>query len=218
MITLPELLAQLPNTQLVAVSKYQTQTAIKNLYAEGQRRFAESRAQELEDKALALPADIEWHFIGHLQTNKIKTIYPHTSVIQSIDSEKLLFAVEAEGARLHRSIKVLLQLKIAKEDTKYGFSEADLVLLLRQAAIKNLKYVQIIGLMGMASNTDDENVILAEFMHLKTLFDTIKQQFYSNNDAASDNFKELSIGMSGDYLLAKQAGSTMVRIGSLLFA
>ncbi len=212
-----DILEKIGNTQLIAVSKYQTIDAIRHLYVDGQRHFGESRAQELLEKHAALPSDIQWHFIGHLQTNKIKQVLPLLTCIQSVDSEKLLTEIAREALRIEKSIDVLLQIKVAQEETKYGFSADDLQHLLTKIQqfenVNAFKNIRFCGIMGMASNTDDENQVKSEFKALKTLFDTLKSNFFAQNP----HFSHLSMGMSGDYKLAIAEGSTMIRIGSLLF-
>ncbi len=211
--------AELGAAQLIAVSKYQTIDAVKGLYAVGQRDFGESRAQELAEKHAALPSDINWHFIGHLQTNKVRQVLPFVTCVQSLDSEKLLLEIAKESLRLQRKTSVLFQMKVAQEDTKHGFSVENLVFLLEKIkkSIQNgentYDFVVFSGIMGMASNTDDENQIKTEFRALKTVFDQLKSVFFDKNG----DFQHLSMGMSGDYRLAIAEGSTMVRIGSLLF-
>lgn len=207
------LLSQLQvfNAQLVAVTKTQPESAILQLYNQGQRDFAENRVQALLERYERLPKDIRWHLIGHLQTNKVKYITPFVHCIHSIDSLRLLSEVDRQAQANGRVIDVLLQLKVAQEETKFGLSLADAIQLLEQAG--PLKGARITGIMGMASFTDDEAQVRAEFATLKSHFETLKTRFFAQ-DAA---FKELSMGMSGDYPLALEAGSTLVRIGSLLF-
>lgn len=216
---LSELRREIGQATLVAVSKYQSVEAIKILYEQGQRAFGESRATELAEKHAALPTDIEWHFIGHLQTNKVRQVLPLLTCIQSVDSEKLLQLIAQEAAQINRKIDVLLQVKIAQEDSKYGFDAQSITELAKkiqkatQNGEKTFEYVRFIGIMGMASNTSDEKQVKNEFLHLKSIFDTLKTNFFTENE----DFSELSMGMSGDYRTAIAAGSTMVRVGSLLF-
>lgn len=196
-------------TRLVAVSKFHPVEAIEEAYAAGQRIFGESRVQELCEKRPVLPQNIEWHFIGHLQTNKIKQIVPFVSLIHGVDSAKLLKEIDKEGEKIGRVVPCLLQLFVAQEETKFGLSPDEC-----RALVRNLEHfpnVQICGLMGMASLTDNQAQIRAEFEQLKALFDELKTTI--NNSA----FKELSMGMSEDYPLAVECGSTMVRIGSRIF-
>ena len=190
------------NATLVAVSKVRSNAEILDLYNRGQRHFGENYVQELLEKQTALPRDIQWHFIGHLQSNKVKYLAPFISLIQGVDSLKLLKEIEKQGMRWKRTIPVLLQVHIAEEETKFGMNEEELAEVLAQT----FSHVHIRGLMGMASNTDDEKKITVEFRKLKGLFD----QFNKDWDT-------LSMGMSGDYLIALNEGSNMVRIGSLLF-
>ncbi len=191
---------------LVAVSKLKPASDIANMYALGQRDFGENYVQELVEKQVQLPADIRWHFIGHLQSNKVKYIAPFVHLIQSVDSEKLLKEIEKQAAKNNRIINVLLQVHIAEEETKFGFDEAELMAL----DITQYKNVHIIGLMGMATFTDDKEKVKREFEHLQKIY---------TNFAAQKNIPltTLSMGMSDDYKLAIDCGSNMVRIGSLLF-
>jgi len=202
-----------PGTRLVAVSKYHPIEALQEAYAAGQRLFGESHVQELQQKQPLMPADVEWHFIGHLQTNKVKYIAPYISLIHSVDTIKLLKEIDKQGSKVGRCIPCLLQMHIAQEETKYGFSPDELIDILRTGEIQSLPHVQIAGLMCMATNTDDETQIRREFHHARTMFDQIRQQFFADDD----KFSELSMGMSGDYLIAQQEGSTLVRVGSMIF-
>lgn len=186
---------------LVAVSKFQPISAIQRAYSVGQRIFGESRPQELAEKHKQLPLDIQWHFIGHLQTNKIRMIVPFVTLIHSIDSFKLAQAVSDEAVKIGRVVDVLLQIHIAAEQTKQGFNELELDDL---EQFRLLKGIRIVGLMGMASNTDDKGVIELEFRTLKQLYEKY-------------NFSVLSMGMSSDYQIAVQNGSNMIRVGSLIF-
>jgi len=201
------------HTQLVAVSKTRTVEQLMRLYDYGQRTFGENRVQELLQKVNQLPDDVQWHMIGHLQTNKVKQIAPFISLIHSIDSEKLLLEVNKQAKNNDRSINCLLQFKIAEEDTKYGFSLDTAINFLNSDAFKALEHISIKGVMGMATFTHDKTVVKKEFQQLKYLFDQLKADFFKEDP----EFKELSMGMSGDYQLAVEQGSTMVRIGSLLF-
>lgn len=186
---------------LVAVSKFQPISAIQRAYSVGQRIFGESRPQELAEKHKQLPLDIQWHFIGHLQTNKIRMIVPFVTLIHSIDSFKLAQAVSDEAVKIGRVVDVLLQIHIAAEQTKQGFNELELDDL---EQFRLLKGIRIVGLMGMASNTDDKGVIELEFRTLKQIYEKY-------------NFSVLSMGMSSDYQIAVQNGSNMIRVGSLIF-
>lgn len=197
---------------LIAVSKTQPLSAIMSLYEQGQRDFAENRVQALVERYEQLPRDIRWHLIGHLQTNKVKYIAPFVHCIHSIDSGKLLEEIDRQAVRCDRVINGLLQLKIASEESKYGLRLAEAEALIE--AQPRSGHVRLIGVMGMATLTDDTVQISAEFEQLRAQFLHLREKFYAG-DAA---FRELSMGMSGDYLLALRAGSTMVRIGSLLFS
>ncbi|MDR1679091.1 MAG: YggS family pyridoxal phosphate-dependent enzyme [Prevotellaceae bacterium] len=206
--------AELPEgVRLVAVSKYYPLEALREAYQAGQRIFGESRVQELCAKREELPADIEWHFIGHLQSNKIKYIAPFISLIHGVDSEKLLSEIDRQAAQAGRTLNCLLQVYIAREETKFGFSKEELLAFFESGAWRKLQNIRLCGLMGMASNTDDEAQIRHEFHNLKILFDTIKSDFQPDNDS----FRELSMGMSGDYPIAIAEGSTLVRIGTAVF-
>ena len=202
------------NAQLVAVSKTKTVEAIKELYAAGQRDFGENYVQELVEKQQKLPGDIHWHFIGHLQSNKVKYIAPFVHLVHGVDSFKLLKEINKEAKKNNRTIEVLLQVHIAEEETKFGLDEKELHELLDTNADKlgELKSVTIRGLMGMASFTDDKEKIRREFRHLKSLFDKYDQFTIPNSE-----FGVLSMGMSTDYRVAMEEGATMVRIGSLIF-
>jgi PLP dependent protein len=203
------------NTQLIAVSKTKPLEAIKDLYSLGQRAFAENKVQELCDKYEALPKDIQWHLIGHLQTNKVKFVVPFVHNIQSVDSIKLLNEIAKETSKIYRNINVLLQFHIASEDTKFGLDMTEATELLEYFTTQKetYQYIKIVGVMGMASFTNNQKDIAIEFDNLKNIFTIIKQSYFPFDDG----FKEISMGMSGDYKLAMAHGSTMVRIGSLLF-
>ncbi len=203
----------LGSTTLVAVSKTKPIEAVEKVYNYGQRIFGENRVNEVIEKAQTLPKDIEWHFIGHLQSKKVKSLVPHVHMIHSIDSEKLLLEVNKQAGKLDKTIKVLLQFHIAQESSKYGLSIEEAQDILMRHQLSELKYVQIVGVMGMATFTEDEQTVRAEFSTLKNIFETLKQDNFSGNP----EFKEISMGMSGDYPIAIECGSTMVRIGSLLF-
>lgn len=198
---------------LVAVSKTKPIEAIQQMYDQGQLVFGENRVQELEEKYVALPKDIQWHLIGHLQKNKVKYIAPFVSMIHSVDSLELLEIINKEAVKSDRIISVLLQYYIAKEDTKFGLSEAEGLALLDQLKEKPLTNIKICGVMGMASFSDDKALVRSEFQNLKNIFKHLKNKYFAVDDA----FKEVSMGMSGDYELAIEEGSTMVRIGSALF-
>jgi len=207
--------SELDNTEaeLIAVSKYQEADAIMEAYNAGQRVFGENIVQELADKQALLPKDIEWHLIGHLQTNKVKYIAPFIKLIHSVDSLKLLIEINKQALKNKRVIDCLLQIYIADEDTKFGLGFDEAIELLRSEEFATLKNVRIVGLMGIASNNAPEKQTLDEFTELKVLFDGIKLSFFRKDDY----FKEVSMGMSGDYKLAIEAGSTMVRVGSSIF-
>ena len=204
---------QTTNTTLVAVSKTKPNEAIMNLYAQGQRIFGENRVQELVEKYEALPKDIEWHLIGHLQTNKVKYIAPFVQMIHSADSLKLLKEINKQAAKHERTIDCLLQMHIADEMTKFGMNESEVVDLLNSMEFKNMQNVRITGVMGMATFTNNEVQVRNEFRQLTSIFNQLKRDFFVDDEA----FKEISMGMSGDYQIAVEEGSTMVRIGSLLF-
>jgi pyridoxal phosphate enzyme (YggS family) len=199
--------------QLVAVSKFQNADAVLEAYNAGQRVFGENIVQELVEKQEILPKDIQWHLIGHLQTNKVKYIAPFISVIESVDSLKLLQEINKQALKNDRVIDCLLQVYIADEDTKFGMGFDEVIELLRSDALQELKNIRITGLMGIASNTDVKKQIRDEFEELKVLFDGIKLSYFRKDDA----FKEVSMGMSSDYKIAVEEGSTMVRIGSSIF-
>jgi pyridoxal phosphate enzyme (YggS family) len=199
------------NVRLVAVSKTKPADMVQEAYDCGQRVFGENKAQEMRDKQAVLPPDIEWHFIGHLQSNKIKYIAPFVSLIHSVDSFDLLKAIDKEAAKNNRVIPCLLQVYIANEDTKYGLDDAELFALLDELKINPLPHIAIYGLMGMATFTDDKAQVQLEFAHLGSLFKSIKEKY------TLPDFTELSMGMSGDYQLAIAEGSTLVRIGSDIF-
>lgn len=201
------------NVKLVAVSKTKPAEDIQEAYDAGQRVFGENQVQELVDKYEQLPKDIEWHLIGHLQTNKVKYIAPFISLIESVDSLKLLQEINKHALKHNRIIDCLLQVYIADEDTKFGLGFDEVIDLLRSEEFKELKNVRIRGLMGIATNTDNEKQIKEEFYELDTFFDGIKQSFFRNEDS----FDELSMGMSSDYKIAVEQGSTMVRLGSTVF-
>ncbi len=203
--------ATLPKgVELLCVSKYHSVEAIREAYAAGERLFGESRVQELLQKREVLPKDIRWHFIGHLQTNKIRMILPFVDLIHGVDSWRLLEAIDKEAVKLQleRPVRVLLEVKVAQEETKYGFTATELLAGLEQK-ILGLKYVQICGIMGMASNTEDKGQIEREFGTLQSLFVELK--------AAIPTMQILSMGMSEDYPLAVEKGSTLIRIGSGIF-
>lgn len=195
---------------LVAVSKFHPAEAIREAYEAGQRIFGESRPQELAAKHALLPDDIEWHLIGHLQTNKVKTVVPFVSLIHSVDSWRLAETVDREAAKAGRTIDVLLQLRVAQEETKFGWDATDLERFLQDGSLGALLHLRIRGVMGMASLTDDTEQVRREFAELREAFRRIKANYLPQIDL-------LSMGMSGDYPTAIEEGATMVRIGSSIF-
>ena len=199
--------------KLIAVSKTKDNESIMEAYRAGQRRFGENKVQELVGKWETLPKDIEWHFIGHLQSNKVRFIAPFISMIHAIDSFKILKVIDEEAKRAGRVIPCLIQVHIATEETKFGFSPEEVVELFHTKDVADLKNVVIAGVMGMATYTDDEEVISQEFSTLHSLFQTIKEDFFKDDPS----FSEISMGMSQDYHLAIENGSTMVRVGSSIF-
>ena len=199
--------------KLVAVSKNHPVEAIQEAYAAGQRVFGENLVQEMVEKQAQLPEDIEWHLIGHLQSNKVKYIAPFVKLIESVDSLKLLKEINKQAAKHNRVIDCLLQIYIADEDTKFGLGFDEAIEILRSEDFQEFKNVRIVGLMGIATNTNQEAQTKIEFNELKVLFDGIKLSFFRKEDS----FKEISMGMSADYKLAIAEGSTMVRIGSNIF-
>lgn len=198
--------------ELVAVSKFHPNEAIMDAYGVGQRVFGESRATELKAKATSLPDDIKWHFIGHLQTNKVRMIMPYVSLIHSVDSERLLRLIDAEAARINKLVDVLLQVHVAQEETKFGFTPDELLQFVESGVINELTNVRVVGVMGMATNTDDVNRITEDFKAINQTFQNARALLTENKD-----FAQISMGMSDDYQLAIENGSTMVRIGSTIF-
>lgn len=199
--------------KLVAVSKTKPVSMIQEAYDAGHRLFGENKVQEMVPKSEALPKDIEWHMIGHLQSNKVKYIAPFVRLIHSIDSSGLLEEVNKQAAKVKRTISCLLQVHIAEEDTKFGFSPEEITTLLHSAGLPNLGNISIIGLMGMATLTDDIQQIEKEFKGLRQLFDKLKQETLP----ANVRMTELSMGMSSDFNIAVATGSTMIRVGSAIF-
>lgn len=198
---------------LIAVSKTKPVSDLQEAYDAGQRIFGENKALEMRDKYQELPKDIQWHFIGHLQTNKIKYIAPFVTLIHAIDSLPLLEAVNKEAAKNNRVIDCLLQFHIAQEETKFGLDMEEAKSLLESESFKNLKNINICGVMGMATFTDDVAQVRNEFKNLKNIFETLKENYFK----ANDSFKEISMGMSDDYPIAIEEGATMVRVGSKIF-
>lgn len=206
--------SELPaGVRLVAVSKFHPNEAIEEAYRAGQRIFGESKVQEMTAKHDSLPQDIEWHFIGHLQTNKVKYIVPYVALIHGIDSFKLLAEVDKQAAKVGRRVDCLLQLHIAREETKFGFSFDECRQMLAEGQWRQLHHVRLCGLMGMATNTDNTTQIKEEFESLSQFFREVKATWFADDDA----FRELSMGMSHDYHEAIAAGSTLVRVGSKIF-
>ena len=201
------------HVNLVAVSKFNPIEAITEAYNAGQRLFGESQAQELVPKAQALPLDIKWHFIGHLQTNKVKYIVPYVACIESVDSLKLLVEINKQAQKIGRVIPCLLQFHVAQEETKWGLTQTECEELLSSDIFANLRNVRIDGVMGMASNTDNENRVRADFAQIARLFAYFKIHYF----AASPHFKHLSMGMTHDYPIAIKEGATLVRVGSGIF-
>ncbi len=202
------------NVELVAVSKYHTIEAVQEAYDAGQRVFGESREQELRIKHDTLPKDIMWHFIGHMQTNKVKYIAPYIAMIEAVDSFKLIKEIEKQAAKNNRTIDILLELHLAQEESKSGMLPDECLAMLEEGEWRNMPHVRIRGIMMMASNTDDEQLIKSEFLRAKELFDVIKQRYFADDEA----FSIRSYGMSGDYLLAQECGSNHVRVGSRVFS
>jgi len=211
---LQQVLNELPDgVRLVAVSKFHPNEAIEEAYRAGQRVFGESKVQEMTAKYESLPKDIEWHFIGHLQTNKIRYIVPYVALIHGIDSYKLLAEVNKQAAKAGKVVNCLLQLHIAEEETKFGFSFDECREMLAAGEWKSLSSIQLCGLMGMATNTDDSEQIEKEFCSLSSFFKEVKDSWFADTEA----FRELSMGMSHDYHQAIAAGSTLIRVGSKIF-
>ena len=205
---------QLPSdVKLVAVSKTKPVSDIIDAYNSGQRYFGENRVQELLNKKDLLPNDIEWHLLGHLQSNKVKSVVPFIRMIQSVDSYKLLNTLNSEASKIGRVIDCLLQIHIATEQTKFGFTMLELCENLKSDNVLNLKNIRICGVMGMATFTSDNHQVRNEFGYLKDCFHSLKSDFFNS----SAFFTEISMGMSGDYKIALEEGSTIIRIGSLIF-
>lgn len=203
----------LDGVQLIAVSKFHPAEAVMEAYDAGQRDFGESRVQELSAKSPQLPGDIHWHFIGHLQTNKVRQLIPHVDTIQSVDSIRLLKLIDSEAARIGRSVNAMMQVHVAREETKFGFTPEELVAELTPELLDSLHNVTITGVMGMASNTDDTDRVEADFEALANVRRILQEEVMADNS----DFRHLSMGMSHDYLLAMKHGATMVRIGTDIF-
>ncbi|MBD0725919.1 YggS family pyridoxal phosphate enzyme [Flavobacterium sp. L1I52] len=204
--TLPE------NVTLVAVSKTKPVSDLMQAYEAGQRIFGENKIQEMVEKWEQMPKDIQWHMIGHVQTNKVKFMAPFVSLIHGVDSLKLLQEINKQAQKNNRIIDCLLQIHIADEETKFGFDEEELEILLNSIEFQEMKNIRILGLMGMATFTDNQEKVKQEFTHLKAIFDSIQMQ-----SVPTLNFSTLSMGMSGDYKLAIECGSNMIRVGSSIF-
>ena len=205
--TIPE------DVTLVAVSKTKPVSALQEVYDAGQRHFGENKVQEMTEKSEVLPKDIKWHLIGHLQTNKVKYIAPYVHLIHSVDSFKLLKEIDKEAKKNNRIIDCLLQFHVAQEETKFGLDFEEAKELIENPEFIDLHNVHLVGVMGMASFTENEDVVRKEFQQLEEYFQLIKSYYFTFND----DFKEISMGMSGDYQLAIEEGSTMVRVGSSIF-
>lgn len=202
--------SELPDhVKLVAISKTKPKEDLMQAYRAGQRIFGENKIQEMTEKWEQLPEDIEWHMVGHVQRNKVKYMAPYVSLIHAVDSLKLLKEINKRARQNERTIKCLLQIKIAEEDSKFGISAEEAKEILKSEAYEKMEYVKVIGLMGMATFTDDEDQVRSEFKYLKSVFDQLRGKF--------PELTELSMGMSGDYQIAVECGSTMVRIGSSIF-
>ena len=201
------------NVRLVAVSKFHGVNDILQAYETGHKIFGESRVQELIEKQPSLPEDIEWHFVGRLQRNKVKFIVPFIKCIHSVDSKRLLQQIERQATNVNRVIPCLLQIHIAEEDTKTGFTEEECWDFLSKGKWKEWEHIQITGLMGMATFTDDEESVRGEFKKLKDFFNKVKEHFFTDESS----FKEISMGMSSDYKTAVEEGSTLIRVGSNIF-
>lgn len=208
---LQSILSELPQgVRLVAVSKFHPLSKLMEAYSFGQRAFGENRPQEFAAKAVQMPADTEWHFIGHLQTNKLKLVLPYAWIVESVDTEHLLDAIEAWGERNERRTRILLEVHIGTEETKQGFTPEEIPPVLQRAA--DYPHVEFCGLMGMASHTDDPEAVSADFARIKALFDRCRSEF-----PGLCSFRELSIGMSEDWQLAIKNGSTEIRLGTAIF-
>ena len=202
-----------PHVRLVAVSKFHPVERLMEAYEARQRIFGENRAQELVQKAPQMPADVQWHFIGKLQTNKVRMIMPHVAMIESIDSLKLLALVDKEAARIGRTVDVLLQLHVAQEETKSGFTVDELLEAAKAGLLQGFDHVRVCGVMGMASLTDDMEQVRREFALIKSTFDALREDVF----AGCESFAQVSMGMSDDWPIAVGEGSTMVRVGTDIF-
>lgn len=202
-----------PDVRLVAVSKTKPVSDIMEAYDAGQRVFGENKVQDLIAKQPELPRDIEWHFIGHLQSNKVKYLTPFVSMIESVDSLKLLKEIDKQAAKSSRVVKCLLQFHIASEETKFGLDLKEAQQIIETEIFRNMKHVHVCGVMGMATYTDDEKVLKEEFSTLRNIFNKLKNKHFKDDE----HFVDISMGMSGDYLLAIEEGSTNVRVGTAIF-
>ncbi len=206
--------AEIPaGVELVAVSKFHPAEALMEAYHAGQRVFGESRAVEFVNKTSILPPDISWHFIGHLQTNKVRTILPHVSLIHSVDSARLLRLIDTDSARIGKTTDVLMQLHVAREETKFGLTPEEMTELLSPDFISSLTNTRIIGVMGMASNVDDEERIRHDFREIRETFDRLRATSFADRS----EFQVVSMGMSHDWRIAVDEGSTMIRVGTTIF-
>ena len=206
--------AQIPEqVTLIAVSKTKPVSDLQVAYDAGQRHFGENKVQEMVDKAAQLPPDIRWHLIGHLQTNKVKYMASFVHLIHGVDSLKLLIEINKQAKKVNRIQDILLQFYIAQEDTKFGLDISEAQEILNSIEFQQLKHIRVCGVMGMASNTSNEKQVASEFRNLKQIFDELKTKYFPKQDT----FKEISMGMSGDYQLAIANGSTIVRVGSKIF-
>jgi PLP dependent protein len=201
------------NAKLIAVTKTKPVSLLLEAYQSGSKRFGENKVQEMVEKYEEMPKDIDWHMIGHLQTNKVKYIAPFVGLIHSVDSLKLLEEINKQALKYQRVINCLLQIFIAKEETKFGLSVSEAIEIFQSDSLKELQNIKLVGLMGMASNVIDSEVVREEFRGLKAFFDSIKSKYKAPNI----DLTEISMGMSGDYLIAAEEGSTFVRIGSAIF-
>ena len=206
-----QLRSSLPEgVSLLAISKYQPIEALQEAYDAGQRMFGENHIQEMAAKAASLPKDIEWHMIGHLQTNKVKMIAPFVAMISSVDSERLVEEIERQAAKHNRQIDILLEVHVADEQTKSGWSPEELREYLATGLLEQMQHIRVRGVMTIATNTDDESIVRRDFQHIRDIFEELKPRF-------GESFDTLSIGMSDDYPIAMEYGSTMVRIGTAIF-
>jgi pyridoxal phosphate enzyme (YggS family) len=213
-LNISKLRQQIPSTvKIVAVSKTRPEADILVAYNAGLRCFGENRVQELLSKKVSLPGDIEWHLIGHLQSNKVKQVVPFAEMIQSVDSFRLLSIINNESAKVNHIINCLLQFHIAKEETKSGFTMEEVVQMVESDEFRSLSNVRICGVMGMATFSENVSIVRQEFVYLRNCYNNLKDKYFSGNDY----FREISMGMSGDFRIAVEEGSTIIRIGTLIF-